>query len=135
MFVGSFIPHNLSSPVTIVINVFRNLIFDWNLLIFAKKSPQKQWLFSSKTLKSPHFWVLKSYGNLVQVFFKDFVERFRTTYLKSGFLWSCFSKILLIDFRIATNLKTGSSTKYSWKILVIDCKTSTTKIIQTSQTS
>ena len=54
----------ISTPVTIVINVFRNLlIFDWNLLIFAKKYPQKQWIFSSKTLKSPNCWVLKSCGN------------------------------------------------------------------------
>ena len=45
----------ISTPVTIVINVFRNLIF-------AKKS-QRQWIFSSKTLKSPNFWVLKSCGN------------------------------------------------------------------------
>ena len=28
-----------------------------------------------------------------QVFFKDFVDRFGTTYLKNGFLWSAFSKI------------------------------------------
>ena len=53
----------------------------------------------------------------LQVFFKDFVDRFRATYLKNGFLWSCFSKILLIDFRIATNLKTGLSKKYSRMIL------------------
>ena len=65
----------------------------------------------------------------LQVFFKDSVDRFGTTYLKNGFLWSCFSKILLIDFWIATNLKTGSSKKYSWKILFIDSKISTTKII------
>ena len=64
----------------------------------------------------------------LQVFFKDFADRFRITYLKNGFLWSCFSKILLIDFRIATNLKTGLSKKCSWKILFIDFKT-TTKII------
>ena len=61
-------------------------------------------------------------------FFKDFVDRFGTTYLKNWFLWSYFSKILLIDFRIATNLKTGLSKKGSWKILFIDFKT-TTKII------
>ena len=60
----------ISTPVTIVINVFRNLlIFAWNLLIFAKKSPQKQWIFSSKTLKSPNFWVLKSCGNPGVTFF------------------------------------------------------------------
>ena len=29
-----------------------------------------------------------------QVFFKDFVDRFGTTYLKNGFLWSWFSKNL-----------------------------------------
>ena len=38
-------------------------------------------------------------------------------------------KSLLIDFRIATNLKTGSSRKYSRKILFIDSETSTTKVI------
>ena len=65
----------------------------------------------------------------LQVFLKDFVDRFRTTYSKNGFLWSCFSKILLIDFGIATNLRTRLSKKYSWKILPIDSKTSTTNII------
>ena len=58
----------------------------------------------------------------LQVFFKDFADRFRINYLNKGFLWSCFSKILLIDFRIATNLKTGLSKKCSWKILFIDFK-------------
>ena len=66
----------------------------------------------------------------LQVFFKEFVERFGITYLKNRFLWSCFSKTFLIDFRIATNLKTGLSKKYSLKILFIDFKISTTKIIQ-----
>ena len=64
----------------------------------------------------------------LQVFFKNFINRFRITYLKNGFLWVCFSKILLTDFRIATNLKTGSSKKCSWKILFIDFKIAT-KII------
>ena len=41
----------------------------------------------------------------LQVFFKDFADRFRITYLKNGFIWSYFSKILLIDLRKATNLK------------------------------
>ena len=41
----------------------------------------------------------------LQVFFKDFADRFRINYLKNGFFWSYFSRILLIDFRIATNLK------------------------------
>ena len=65
----------------------------------------------------------------LQVFFKDFVDRFRTTYLKSGFIWNYFSKVVFLDFIMATNLKTGSSKKYSWKILFIDSKISTTKII------
>ena len=65
----------------------------------------------------------------LQVFFKDSVDRFRTTYNINGFIWSCLSKILLIDFRIATNIKFGSSKMYSWKILFIDFKISTTKII------
>ena len=65
----------------------------------------------------------------LQVFFKDSVDRFRTTYDINGFLWSCFSKILLIDFRTATNIKSGSSKMYSWKILFIDFKISTIKII------
>ena len=47
----------------------------------------------------------------LQVFFKDFTGRFRITYLKNGFFWSCFWEILLIDFRIDTNLKTGLSKK------------------------
>ena len=45
----------------------------------------------------------------LQVFFKDSVDWFGTTDLKNGFLWSCFSNILLIHFWIATNLKTGLS--------------------------
>ena len=49
----------------------------------------------------------------LQVFFKNFVDRFGTTYLKNGFLRSCFSKILLIHFRVATNLKTRLSKKCS----------------------
>ena len=56
-------------------------------------------------------------------------ELFGTTLLKNGILWSCFSKILLMDFRIATNLKSGSSKKYSWKILFLDSRSSITKII------
>ena len=63
----------------------------------------------------------------LQVFFKDFTDRFRITYLKNGFLWSFFSRIFLIDFRIATNLQTGLSKKCSCKILFIYLKT-TTKI-------
>ena len=64
-----------------------------------------------------------------QLFFKDFVDRFGTTFHKNGFLRSCFLKILVIDFRIATNLKTGLSINYSQKILFKDSKASTTKII------
>ena len=64
----------------------------------------------------------------LQVFFKDFADRFRITYLENWFFWSCFLKILLIDFRIVTNLKTGLSKKCSWKILFINFKTKT-KII------
>ena len=45
----------------------------------------------------------------LQVFFKDFVDQFGTTFLKNRFLWSCFLNILLIDFWIASNLKTRSS--------------------------
>ena len=56
----------------------------------------------------------------LRVFFKDFVERFRNT-------WKI--PFMLIDFRKATNLKTGSPKKYSWKILFVDSKTSTAKII------
>ena len=64
----------------------------------------------------------------LQVFFKDFADGFRITYLKNGFFWSCVSKILLIGFTIATNLKTGLSKKCFWKILLVDFKTAT-KII------
>ena len=42
----------------------------------------------------------------LQVFFKDFIDRFRTSYLENGFLWIYFSNILLIEFWLATNLKT-----------------------------
>ena len=38
-------------------------------------------------------------------------------------------KILLIDFRIASNLKTGSSKKFSRKILFVDSKISATEMI------
>ena len=64
----------------------------------------------------------------LQLFFKNFADRFGITYPKNGFLWSCFSKILLIHFRIATNLNTGLSKKCSWKVLFIDFKTAS-KII------
>ena len=62
-------------------------------------------------------------------FFKDFVDRFGTTYLKNWFLWSCFLKNLLEDFRKATSLKTGSSKKYSRKIFFVNSKAFKTKII------
>ena len=65
----------------------------------------------------------------LQVSLKNFIDRFGTIYLKSRFIWRYFSKILLIDFRIATNLKTGSSKKYSQKTFFVGSKTSTTKII------
>ena len=65
----------------------------------------------------------------LQVFFKDFVDRFGTTYLNSRILRSCFSKILVIYLRIATNLKTRLSKKYFWNILFIDSKTSAAKIV------
>ena len=42
-----------------------------------------------------------------QVFFEDFES------IKNGFPWNCFSKIPLMDFRIATNLETGLSKKCS----------------------
>ena len=60
---------------------------------------------------------------------KDFDDLFETDYLKNEFLLSCFSKILFIDFIIATDLKTESPKKGSRKILFIDCKTSKTHII------
>ena len=64
----------------------------------------------------------------LQIFFKDFADRFRITYVKNEFFWSCFLKILFIDFRIATDLKIGLSKKCSWKILFRNFKT-TAKII------
>ena len=64
-----------------------------------------------------------------EIFFKDFNDGFGTTYHENGFLWSCFSKILLKDFRIAANLKPASSKKYYWKIFFIDSKTYPVKII------
>ena len=64
----------------------------------------------------------------MQVLFMAFVNRFGFTYLKNRFLWSCLSKFLLINCRIATNLKTALSKKYSWKILFVYFKT-TTKLI------
>ena len=54
--------------------------------------------------------------------------------LKNGFLWSCFLKISLIDFRKATNLVTGLPKNYSWNILFIDSKISSTKIIHLKNT-
>ena len=50
---------------------------------------------------------------LLHVFFNDFLDKFETTSLKNGFLQSCFLKTFLIEFKIATNLKTGLSKKYS----------------------
>ena len=55
-------------------------------------------------------------ANFIVGFFKYFVDRVGTIYLKNRFLWSCFLKILLIDLRIATNLKIESSKPYSWTI-------------------
>ena len=85
--------------------------------------------FISKDFVHRYRTIFLKFNFFSQVFFKDFVDRFGTTYLKNGFLWSCFSKILLIDFRIDTNLKAGFSKRYSRKILFVDTKTSTTKII------
>ena len=42
----------------------------------------------------------------LQVFFKDFIDRLRISYLENGFLWIYFSNILLLEFWLATNLKT-----------------------------
>ena len=61
-------------------------------------------------------------ANFFAGIFQGFVHRLKTTNLKTGFLWSCFSKILLMGFRIATNLKTESSKKYSRNIFRIDSK-------------
>ena len=64
-----------------------------------------------------------------QVFFEDSVDRFWTTVptLKNDFV--LFIKILLIYLWIASNLKTGLSKKYLWKILFMDSKMSATNII------
>ena len=55
--------------------------------------------------------------------FQGFWKDSEIAILKMNFSEVVFLEILLIDFRTATNLKTGSSKKYSWK------KTSSTKII------
>ena len=59
----------------------------------------------------------------LQVFLKDLGDTFGITYPKNGFPWKCFSKILMIDFRIATNLKTRLSKKWALMILIIYFKT------------
>ena len=63
------------------------------------------------------------------VFFKDFVERFRTAYFKNRSFSRYFSRILFVDFRIALYLKTGLSQRYFWRILIIDLQTFIRKII------
>ena len=50
---------------------------------------------------------------LLQVYFKDFVDTFGNKYFKNPFLWRYFSRILCVDFRIATYLKIELSQKYS----------------------
>ena len=67
-----------------------------------------------------------------QVFFENSVDRFWTTVptLKNDFFdVVLFVKILLIYLWIASNLKTGLSKKYLWKILFMDSKMSATNII------
>ena len=93
------VKHFKSGALEIITNITRNMV-NW----------KKEFLhrYISKIL----FCKMQIY---LMVFFKDFADRFRSTYLKNGFLWSCFSKILLIDFRIATSLKTGLSKQCSWR--------------------
>ena len=59
-----------------------------------------------------------------------------TNLLKKDKIWKCFPFFLffflifnnlLIDFRIATYLKTGISQRFFWRILLIDFKTSSQK--------
>ena len=63
---------------------------------------------------SPKIWISW------QVFFKDFLVSFGTTYFNNGFLSRYFSQILMIEFRIATYSKTGLSQKYSSMLLFVD---------------
>ena len=52
-----------------------------------------------------------------QVFSKDFVDRFGTTYIKNGFLWGYVSRILLIDFTISSYLDYNSFKSTLKKVL------------------
>ena len=100
------VKHFKSGALEIITNITRNMV-NWKKEFLHRYISKILFIDTEK---------LSKMQISLQVFFKDFADRFRITYLKNGFLWSCFSKILLIDFRIATNLKTGSSKKYSWKI-------------------
>ena len=57
----------------------------------------------------------------LQVFFKDFADRFRITYLKNGFFWSCFSKILSTDFKIRFQVLIFTFISLIFDTLRLDC--------------
>ena len=57
----------------------------------------------------------------LQVFFKDFADRFRITYLKNWFFWSCFSKILSTDFKIRFQVLIFTFISLIFDTLRLDC--------------
>ena len=105
-FTETDVKHFKSGGLGIITNITRNMV-NWKKEFFHRYVSKILFIYTEKLCKMQIY---------LMVFFKDFADRFRSTDLKNGFLWSFFSKILLIDFRIATNLKTGLSKKCSWKI-------------------
>ena len=57
----------------------------------------------------------------LQVFFKDFADRFRITYLKNWFFWSCFLKILSTDFKIRFQVLIFTFISLIFDTLRLDC--------------
>ena len=82
---------------------------NWKKKKFLQRCISKIFLFID-TERHSKMWIFS------WVFFKDFIDRFGTTYLKNWFLWMYFSKTFLKYFRIATYLKSGLSRMYSWRI-------------------
>ena len=97
--------HFKSGALEIITNITRNMV-NWKKEFLHRYISKILFIDTEKLCKMQIY---------LMVFFKDFADRFRSTYLKNGFLWSCFSKILLIDFRKATSLKTGLSKQCSWR--------------------
>ena len=118
-FTEANVKHFKSGALRTITNITRNMV-NW----------KKEFLhrFFSKILfiDTEQFSKMQVF---LQLFFKDFIDRFGTTYLKNGFLWNWFSKKFLIDFRIVTNLKTYPPKSIFKRFLFVNSKPSKAKII------